>query len=173
MAPLILEVITTKWLCICTAVMSSTMLWWRDCWTNVLLQKSWWRASNQWWEWSKEIRHVAVCACLADCSCMYVFYSQLEMLSAQPPQLLAMLGFPPAVLQNEMQKHREMEKLKVCRHLDCRAVCTLDVGTSESIIRIPTSQSFCVHCLQIQQAVPTTYIYTSIIVTSLHGTMIV
>lgn len=39
--------------------------------------------------------------------------SQLEMLSAQPPQLLAMLGFSSSVLQNEIQKHRNMEKLKV------------------------------------------------------------
>jgi hypothetical protein len=39
--------------------------------------------------------------------------SQLEMLSAQPPQLLAMLGFSPSVLQSEIQKHKTMEKLKV------------------------------------------------------------
>lgn len=35
------------------------------------------------------------------------------MLASQPPQLMAILGFPPEVLQAEIQKHGEIEKLKV------------------------------------------------------------
>lgn len=39
------------------------------------------------------------------------------MLEAQPPQLLAVLGCPLQVIQSEIQKYEEMEKLKVANVL--------------------------------------------------------
>lgn len=53
---------------------------------------------------------------VASVSCLSLFVcSQLEMLAAQPPLLLQALGMPLEMIETELKKLEELEKLKVIR----------------------------------------------------------